>query len=79
MLRTFAVALLAIAMSVGLAQAKGLGKGPQCVPRASQRLQRVCVVSHSVVNQCSARRGNGAMAGRCVGCVSARRKAFYGA
>src|SRR5262249_28350332 len=55
---------------------RGIGKGPHCVPLASKRLQHVPVVSHLVVNWCCARRGNGAMAGRCVGCVSARRKAF---
>ena len=44
------------------------------MPLTSKRLQHVSVVSHLLVNQCCARRGNGAMAGRRVGCVSARRK-----
>ena len=72
MLRTFAVALLAIAMSVGLAQAKMHKHIPGCIV-ASQRLQHVSVVSHLPVNQCCARRGNGVFGNG----VSARRKAFY--
>src|SRR5262249_49810327 len=50
-----------------------IGKPPRGAPRASKRLQLVSVVSQLVVNQCCARRGNGAMAG---GCVPARRKAY---
>ena len=76
MLRTFAVALLAIAMSVGLAQAKGHRQRTPLCAVGQQTTQHVPVVSDLLVNWCCARRGNGAMAGRCVGCVSARSKAF---
>ena len=74
MLRTFAVALLAIAMSVGLAQAKG---HRQRTPLCAVGQQATAICACGVGLWYCARRGNGAMAGRCVGCVSARRKAFY--
>jgi hypothetical protein len=63
MLRIFAVALLAVGMSVGLAQAKGINTGSRRAARASKRLRHAPVVSEPAVDHCCARRGNGAMAG----------------
>jgi hypothetical protein len=72
MLRTLAVALLAIAMSVGLAQAKMHKHMPGCIVGQPATATCLCGVSFTV-NQCCARRGNGVIGNG----VSARRKAFY--
>jgi hypothetical protein len=75
MLRTFAVASLAIALSIGLAQAKGhRQRTPMCGEGQQATATCLCGVALGG-HQCCARRGNGAMAGRCAGCVSARRRA----
>ena len=71
MLRTFAVALLAIGLSDWLR--RRCTSTCRVASWASQRLQHVSVVSHLPVNQCYARRGNGVIGNG----VSARRKAFY--
>jgi hypothetical protein len=62
MLKTFALALLATAMSVGLAQAKAhMHKHtiPGCAV-ASRRLRHAPVVPQLMAAHCCARRGNGA-------------------
>ena len=73
MLKTLAVALLAVGMSVGLAQARGKGKESRPAARVSRRLRHAPAVSELVVNHCCARRANGAMAG---GFVPARRSVY---
>ena len=60
MFRIFAVALLAVGMSVGLAQAKGL---KQRIAACGEGQQATATYSEPAVDHCCARRGNGAMAG----------------
>ena len=62
MFRIFAVALLAVGMSVGLAQAKG-HKQRIAACGEGQQARHAPVVSEPAVDHCCARRGNGAMAG----------------
>ena len=61
MLRTFTAALLAVAMCVGFAQAKGTSTRSRVASWANKRLQHVSVVSHLPIKQCCARRGNRVM------------------
>ena len=73
MLKTLAVALLAVGMSVGLAQAKGQ---KQRIPACGEGKQATTTCSCGiglVANHCCARRANGAMAG---GYVPARRRVY---
>src|SRR5215831_431626 len=72
MLRTFAVALLAIAMSVGLAQAKVHKHMPGCI--MGQPATATCLCGVSFTRQpVLCQKGNGVIGNG----VSARRKAFY--
>ena len=72
MLRTFAVALLAIAVSVGLAQAKGHKHTiPNCI--VGKQATATCHCGVTLTNQpVLCQRGNGVMGNG----VPARRKAF---
>ena len=79
MLKTFAVALLAIAMPVGLAQAHGMGHHmhrhmvPGC-GRASPQRRRALAVRRLITVRCCVTRGNGVTPRKRARCECTHRK-----